>query len=88
MENIKISISYLKCIYLYGNTGIKSTQCTKMFVALLCITFALNLYMKIGTKLLKFKTLTQVRNITFFFPTHTYRATQNTLNNCVNFSCV
>ena len=44
--------------------------------------------MKIGTKLVKFKTLTQVTNITFFFPTHTYRMIQNNLNNCVNFSCV
>lgn len=44
--------------------------------------------MKIGTKIMKFKASTQVTNITFFFPTHTYRAIQNTLNNCVNISCV
>ena len=56
-------------------------------------SFALNILcawfiheMKKGTILVKFKTLTQATNITFFFPTHTYRAIQNNLNNCVNFS--
>jgi len=35
--------------------------------------------MKIGTKIVKFKTLTQVTNITFFFPTHIHTGQFKTL---------
>lgn len=59
----------------------------KMFATSLYKSFALDLYMKKSTKIMKSKTITQITNIIFFFSARTYRMIQNNLNICVNLVC-